>query len=167
MWLDKAANILGRLITSPGRVGFFIAGGILGLLMLLTTADVTLRYLFNSPIVGGLEMTEYLMGALFALGISYATLTKGHISVDILHDRFSERTQAVLDSVTGIISIGMLSIVTWQTFVQAGIKYSYGAYSPALEIPAFPFFYLLGCGFCFLILTMLFSLMKSVSKVLK
>lgn len=166
MWLDKA-NLLGRLITAPSRVGFYIAGGILGLMMLLTTADVTLRYTLNSPITGALEITEYMMLSLFALGISYATLSKGHISVDILHDRLSERTQAVLDSVTGIISTGMLSIVTWQTFVQAKLKYSSGAISTALEIPSFPFYYLLSCGFCFLILAMLFSLIKSISKVLK
>src|SRR5258708_38464291 len=59
-------------------------------MMCLTSADAFSRYLFNSPILGALEITEkYLMVASIFLALSYAYRGGLFIRVTFLGDRLS------------------------------------------------------------------------------
>jgi len=50
---------------------------------------------------------------------AYTMLVKGHISIGVLVDRFSERTQAIFDSVAYLICPGVAIVAVWQTLAQA------------------------------------------------
>jgi TRAP-type C4-dicarboxylate transport system permease small subunit len=39
----------------------YLGVGVLTIMMLLTVSDVLLRFVFNRPILGTLELTEYMM----------------------------------------------------------------------------------------------------------
>lgn len=57
-------------------------------LMLITTADVILRYFFSAPIPGVFEITEeYLMPYMVFLGISYVWAKGRHVRVTLLSRR--------------------------------------------------------------------------------
>jgi len=47
----------------------WIAEGVLLLVMLMTAVDVTLRRLFNRPILGSYEIAEYLMAIMVLFAI--------------------------------------------------------------------------------------------------
>jgi C4-dicarboxylate transporter DctQ subunit len=55
---------------------------LLGLMTLITFANVVARYLFNSNILWALELTVYLFGWLVLLGASYAVKKNAHLGVD-------------------------------------------------------------------------------------
>ncbi len=57
---------------------------LLGLMTLLTFANVVARYVFNSNILWALEMTVFMFGWLVLLGASYAVKKNAHLGVDIL-----------------------------------------------------------------------------------
>ena len=62
-----------------------LAGGwVIVALMLYTVLDVILRYVFNKPFSGSLEVTEFAMSAIVFLGIAYCGWVGGHVAVDIL-----------------------------------------------------------------------------------
>ena len=62
-----------------------LCGGIvLVALMGYTVLDVILRYGFNKPFSGSLEITEFAMSLIVFFGIAYCGWTGGHVAVDIL-----------------------------------------------------------------------------------
>ncbi|MEM6440081.1 MAG: TRAP transporter small permease [Pseudomonadota bacterium] len=57
---------------------------ILGLMTIITFANVVVRYAFNSNILWALEATTYLFAWLVLLGAGYAVKTGAHLGVDVL-----------------------------------------------------------------------------------
>ncbi|MFV0385404.1 TRAP transporter small permease [Paracoccus sp. (in: a-proteobacteria)] len=55
---------------------------IIGLMTLITFANVVLRYLFQSSVIWGLELTLALFAWLVLLGMSYAVKINAHLGVD-------------------------------------------------------------------------------------
>ena len=96
MWLSKAAQFLGRAVYPPSRIINTVGLGVLAVMMFLTATDVTLRYVFNRPIPGAFELTEFLMATLVAFALAYTQVHKGHINVDLIISRFPPRAQAVI-----------------------------------------------------------------------
>lgn len=59
---------------------------ILGLMTLITFANVVARYVFNANILWALEMTVFLFGWLALLGACYAVKKGAHLGVDAVID---------------------------------------------------------------------------------
>ncbi|NJM28169.1 MAG: TRAP transporter small permease subunit, partial [Pseudanabaena sp. RU_4_16] len=54
--------------------------------MMFVSAEVLMRYGFNSPIPGHLELSELLMPIIVFLALSYTQATHGHVGMDFLLD---------------------------------------------------------------------------------
>ena len=102
-------------IFALSNLGKWVAGITLGLSMLLTTADVVWRYFLNHSIVAAHDVTELMMVVVVFLGLAYTASVKGHIRVDLLISKLSERAQAILDSITTIFSIVIFAVMAWRT----------------------------------------------------
>ena len=61
-----------------------LIAGLLGLMALLTFANVIARYVFNSNILWALELTVFAFGWMVLLGASYAVKKGTHLGVDIV-----------------------------------------------------------------------------------
>lgn len=61
-----------------------LIGIFLGLMTVITFANVVARYVFNSNILWALEATVFLFGWLVLLGASYAVKTSTHLGVDAI-----------------------------------------------------------------------------------
>ena len=70
MWLKKALDFSERGTKSVARGINGVGVTALTLLMLLTAVDVCLRYLFDSPITGSYELSEFMMAILVAFGLA-------------------------------------------------------------------------------------------------
>ena len=57
---------------------------ILGLMTMITFANVIARYVFNSNLLWALELTVFLFAWLVLLGMSYAVKTVAHLGVDVI-----------------------------------------------------------------------------------
>lgn len=136
-------------------------------MMVLTVADVSLRYLVNRPIPGAFELTEFLLVILACFGLAYTALQHGHVTVDLVLERFSKKTQAVIDAITCLISVGVFACVTWATILYALSEWKAKAISTVLLLPRFPIIFLVVLGFAVLCLALLvnfFSFLKAVKK---
>ncbi len=69
---------------------------ILGLMTLITFANVIARYIFNSNILWALELTVFLFAWLVLLGMSYCVKHSIHLGVDILVNAVSPPARRVL-----------------------------------------------------------------------
>lgn len=161
----ELGHFLGRSIFSLSR-GLNIAGvSTLMVMMVLTVADVSLRYLVNQPIPGAFELTEFLMVILASFGLAYTALQNGHVTVDLVLERFSPKTQAVIDTITCLISIGVFVTVTWASILYARSEWKAKAVSTVLLLPRFPFILVVVLGSAVLCLAILVNLLNSLNKV--
>lgn len=158
MWLSNASDWLNRVVSPVSKVTHRIGVGVLAVMMFLTAGDVTLRYVFNKPIPGSFDLTEYMMAIVVAFSLAYCAVMKGHVRVDIVVARFPQRAQAIIDIITGLISIGILSLITWQCFVHMKALSASKVTSSVLYIPSFPFAGLVGFGSALFTLVLLTNL---------
>jgi TRAP-type C4-dicarboxylate transport system permease small subunit len=136
-------------------------------MMFLTAADVILRYIFDSPIPGAYELTEYAMAIFVGTGIAYCGIKNAHVDVDLFVSRLSKRTHANFGSFTGLLSLGIFSLITWNTFILMKNVRSLETTSPALGIPVYPFIILVGVGCGLLTLVILTGFIDSIYKAVK
>ena len=73
------------------------------LLVLVTTADVVMRYLFRTSFVFVQEAEWHIFAVLFLMAAGYAHLKKDHVRVDIIYARQSDRTKAVTNLIGGLL----------------------------------------------------------------
>jgi TRAP-type transport system small permease protein len=131
-------------------------------LMFLTVGDVIGRAVFNRPIPGAFELSEYMLSVLVLLGAAYTQQVKGHVGVDFLTIRFSPRTQALLQAVTTIASLCVIAIMVWQGYLE-GIHEK--AVSDQLRVPQWPFKLLVAVGGLLLWLELLLDLFEVFRKI--
>ncbi|MEE2746193.1 MAG: TRAP transporter small permease [Pseudomonadota bacterium] len=95
------------------------AGAVLAFMMLLTFFDVIGRSLFNSPIIGSVEILTLAMGLLIYLGVGQTTLQGNHIRVDVLTRLLPKEIQNVLDVFVQILGLVIAILIFWRLGVLA------------------------------------------------
>jgi len=143
-----------------------VGAGVLTVMMLLTASDVTLRQ-FKFPIMGTDDITAFLMAILVSFGLAYCAIRKGHVRVDLIVERLPSRVQAIIDTVTTLLGLGLCILITWQSFVNMVSLYNSGATSWTLNIIAFPFAGLVAFGFAWFTLVLLADFLNAIVRVVK
>ena len=90
---------------------------ILGLMTVITFANVIARYVFNSNILWALETTVFLFAWLVLLGASYCVKTQSHLGVDVIINMVSpgaRKTLAIISVVCCLAFSILLLIGAWQ-----------------------------------------------------
>jgi len=159
-WLHHGQRILGN----TSHTMSVIATVIVILMMLLVTADVCLRYFFTLPIKGANELIESMMLLVVFLGLAYVQYTKGNISIDLLVNKFPQKTQSVIDSLTYIIGFGTIGLMGWAAVMRLNTVIDTGSYTPILKMPVTIFQSVLAFGFLMLWIVLLWDFIYSFSK---
>jgi len=78
---------------------------LLGLMTMVTFANVVLRYLFNSSLIWGLEVTLILFAWLVLFGVSHCVKVTAHLGVDALLNVLPSGPRRVLTLLAGVICL--------------------------------------------------------------
>ncbi len=156
----------GRTVQVASRAVSGIGFSMLAVMMFLTASDVALRYVFNRPIPGAYELTEFMMPILVAFGLAYTAVHKGHIRIDFLIARLSPRVLAFIDSITTLVGLGIFSLIAWQSIVYALFLEARGLATPTLGIPIYPVVYVIAAGCVLFCLVFILELAVHLSQVL-
>jgi len=152
-----------RIDNLSGAFNWLAAGAILAM-MLLTCADVILRF-FRHPIPGTYELVG-LMGTVAAsFALAYTTVKKGHIAVEFLTRRMPEQVQSVIAAGGEFISALLFGIITWQSTLYALDLRRTGEVSLTIEMPVYPFVFSIAIGCCLVCLVLARDLYRSVKRI--
>jgi len=111
---------IGLLQKALGAISSFM----LICLVLIMAFNVIARYAFSSSSLSLEELTWHLYAAIFLFGIPYALKSDTHVRVDLVFEKLSSKTQAVIDLVgTFIFLIPSCIIIIW-----AGWNFTIAAY---------------------------------------
>jgi TRAP-type C4-dicarboxylate transport system permease small subunit len=139
-----------------------MSGCFLILLMIITAADVLARDVFNLPIPGTVELSQYILAVFILLGLAYTQQVKAHVAVSLVTSRLSYSAQLFLKLITTLIGLFIFSILAWQGLV-VGIEER--TVSDMLRIPQSPFRILVAIAAFFVCLELLIDLGDSVRKL--
>ena len=91
------------------------------ILAAILCSEVILRSIFNAPTIWAHESTQYFYGVLILIGGAYALVHGAHVRVEILHERWSKRGQAIADIISSFLFF-ILIIVAFKIGLDLAIK---------------------------------------------
>lgn len=112
-----------------------VLGGALMVCVLLNFANVVARYAFNKAIFGIEEVQVYIVVAICFLGAVLVTFRHGHLRMDALVHRFSERTARIVTRVESALVVALVSFVCIQSARFTWRMIQIGRKSDLMEIP--------------------------------
>jgi len=91
---DKFADIIG-----------YITAFTMVLMILNVFYDVIMRYFFRAGSIAMQEMEWHLFSVIILLGIAYTLKEDGHVRVDLIYDRLTDKKKAMINMVGVVIFI--------------------------------------------------------------
>jgi len=123
-----------------------VSGAAIVAMMLLTCADVFLRYLFNAPIEGTLDLTQMLMVIVVFFGLAYCGWTGGHVVVDLLRELLPVKVIVPLAIAVNAAGAVAMFAMGWES-IQTSLVYMLTGETPmTVLIPKYPFIWIAAFG---------------------
>ena len=109
--IDKFFSRVDKVSERLGKIFCYLVF----IIMIITTIDVTARYVFNRPLLWG-WLTNRLLFGVFILFAGVYTLLKGeHIRIEILYDHFPPRIKTIARWISLAAMTSFLGVLVWQT----------------------------------------------------
>ena len=157
-WLEKIKKWI-------QTINHFIAGvgaWFLIPLMIITAVDVVSRDVFNHPIPGTVELSQYMLAVFILLGLAYTHQVKAHVAVSLFTSRLPPYTQSILNIVASLLCLFISCILAWQGWV-VGVEER--TVSDMLRVPQYPFRILVAIAAFLMGFELLIDLGNSVRKL--
>jgi TRAP-type C4-dicarboxylate transport system permease small subunit len=136
----------------------------LALLMFLTAADVLLRYAFNRPILGSIELTQAWMVISISFSIGYTAILKEHVLVDLFVLKLPPRGRDIAACITTFVAFVFYALVAWRSVLQILISFKAKTVSSAIHLPEWVFIIFILVGFIILALVTLLHFLQYLGK---
>ena len=136
---------LSGVLLRVSKILSYIGGAALTFMMLLTVADVILRA-GGRPILGTYEIVSFSLAIVIGFTIPQVSLDRGHVFMEIVLDKVSERAKAILNTFTRILCIILFAVIGYNLFLVGNELVTSGEVSSTLKLPFYPIAY--GVGVC-------------------
>ncbi len=131
-----------RLVDGLSELSGYVSGLLILAAMLVICYGVVLRYVLGASTVWQTELAVYFLMFAAFVGGAYGLKHGHHVSIDLLVNRFSGRSQIavrLLAAVVGLVFIVLIDVISillwWQTTVEG--RHSGTAWNPPLSLPYF------------------------------
>jgi TRAP-type C4-dicarboxylate transport system permease small subunit len=162
--LDQASRALGKVANPLSYILLYVGAVILTAMMVLVAVAVIMRYVFNNPILGDLEVITFMLVGLISFSLAYCAVMKGHVSVTVLVTRLPYRAQVIISFFMNLITLGFIVMIAWYSVEQAIVLWRRSAATIIFKVPIFPFALVLAFGSGVFALVMVVELLDSLSK---
>lgn len=164
--IKKCADYLDRLFVPVSRLVNGVGSGTILGMVLLMALNVILRYVFGRPIKGTVELEEFMLVVVVFLGLAYTAIQKRHVRIDFLVSRFSETAQAVINSLTSVLSLGLCFLMVWRSAIWAQSNWNHKTTSVLLDLPLYIFVCVAVLGSALLFFVLLSEFLRFFTQVL-
>ena len=132
--------------------------------MALVVANVVMRKLFSTAIIGAYDLVGLITATGISLSQGQCTLGDGHIAVSILTDRLPKPMQIVTNIVVTLVSLGIWLPICWRMFILGRASFNAGRISSTAQFPVYPFIFIMAFGLLSLCLVLVSTLIASLKK---
>jgi TRAP-type C4-dicarboxylate transport system permease small subunit len=135
-----------RIVRPVRQVQLGIAMAALVVMMLVTVADVFMRYAFSQPIRGAYGMTEACLAVFVFHGVSMTFEGRRNVVIDLIDGVVPRLFVDLLIRVADIMSIAVLVLIGWTMIDPAMQAWVYGDLKPELGLPLYYLWAIAGVG---------------------
>ena len=128
----RVLTVMGHIARVLDRLGGWV---VLPALTFMMTLDVILRYVFNSPLIWGLELAEHLLILVFLFGILQCTRTDGNIRMDLVYLHMPERAKRYVMVLYCIIGVFIFYLLAGKAMGEIPFLSSIPEVTEYLELP--------------------------------
>lgn len=159
------ARHINRLVSPVSKVLSYVSAVVMALTVLLVVVNVCMRRFANSPILGVHDISALAFSIIVFLPMAWCALKDGHVSFNIVVDRFPRTTRLAVEAIMLLITTGILGLVSWQLVMQGIRLGSMNAETALLEIPLSPFLYLAALGMTMMTMAFLIKFLQLLSAI--
>jgi len=122
------------------RVMGSLGGIIIGIMMLLTVAEVLSRFFLGISIEGVIETVGILLAFAVFLGFSHCEESGNHVRVELVVRLLPNKIALVVDLLVYVLAILIIATMTWQAGVDALSSWSFREVLPGanIQVPVYP-----------------------------
>lgn len=85
------------------------------IIMLCTTIEVVLRYVFNSPTMWVWPVNRQIFGVYILFAGIYAMAKNAHIRIDVIYNRFTKRGRKIASLLALLSFVCFIVVLIWQS----------------------------------------------------
>ncbi len=116
------------ILTFPANLALFV-------MMMVTVFDIIGRSVFNTPIMGSIEITKIALAIMIVCAFPLIVRDEGHISVDLLDSIVPKWLMPLRQLCVHFASALAIALLTWQLYKYAVRAFRYGDVTEFLRIP--------------------------------
>ncbi|MDD3894558.1 MAG: TRAP transporter small permease [Syntrophomonadaceae bacterium] len=129
--------------------------------------NILMRSILGWPLMGTIDYVNILMALTISLGLAHCALKGGHIAVDFIVEKLSDKLQAVIAVAVNFTVIIFWGVSVWYMAAFARSMMVTNLLAGTVSIPIYPVVYLTAFGFLALSLVLVLRLFEAVRTVLK
>lgn len=157
--LEKIAQYIDLFTEWTGRIIAWLTLG----MMVITCIVVVMRYFLQTGSIALQESVTYMHALVFLMGAAFTLKRGGHVRVDILYQKFSPRTQALVDALGALLFLVpvclLILIFSWDY-----VTSSWEVREVSKEAQGLPWVYLLKSLLLVMPITML---LQGIAEIIK
>ena len=163
--------VVDKWLTRVAAVVAAVGGVILAGLALMTVASIIGRVLVPlgvglGPVPGDFELVEIGCAIAIATFLPWCQLKRGHVTVDILVDRFPPPVKGALTLAGNIVMTVAAALMARQLWIAAGEKFQYSETTMILQVPLGYGYMISAIGVAFFAVVCLFTVWRSLNETL-
>ncbi len=163
--MPKAVRVFVNAVESTnkfvGKFSMYLVFAMIGILLYEPIA----RNLFGKSSIWAVEMAQFTMAAYYLLGGGYSMMLKGHVRMDLLYGRWSEKKRAKVDAVTGIFLIFYMGFLLYGAYSSIEYAVMYGQKNRSAWAPYMaPIKIIMGIGVLLMLLQCIATFFKDIAK---
>lgn len=124
----------------------YVAGVALLGFLFLTVADIIGRSAFNRPVAGTVEITSLALVVVVYVALAHSEDMGDHITIDLVYERVGKRAKLFLDIVSDLLTIVIVSLISFQLYHFGLRNIASGAETPVRDWPLWPFVFVASLG---------------------
>lgn len=161
-WITIFVHSVDRVNTVVGRFSMYLVFLMIGILLYEPIA----RNLFDQSCIWAVEMAQFTMAAYYLLGGGYSMILRGHVRMDLLYGRWSDRKKAKVDAVTALFLIFYLIFLLYGAYSSTEYAIVYGQKNRSAWAPYMaPIKIIMSIGVFLMLLQALATFFKDIAKV--
>ena len=100
-----------------------VLGVLIMIIMFLIVIDVGGRYLFDSPLLGGVEVSRVVLAWILFLALVYGLVQGAHVRVSLVTNRLPPRLRLMSEVFTAVLSLGFFALATYSGWEQFKLSF--------------------------------------------
>jgi TRAP-type mannitol/chloroaromatic compound transport system permease small subunit len=129
--MNKFFKVIDRMNELIGKAVSYLVLAFIGVILY----EIFVRYLFNSPTIWAHEVSQMLYGTYVILLGGYLQQRNGHVNVDILYNRFTPRTRAIINLFTWLLFFFFCGAILYKGWGMAWDSFKFRETDPTVFAP--------------------------------